>query len=79
MLVPTVILLQITLRFRGGRVWTVWATLLAGVLSSAAGDVLFADPTEHTQKLVGPLVDLLFIYGYWFSALGAKRQYELMS
>ena len=43
-LVPTLIMLRITLGFLGGNVWTVWAMLLLSLIFSALGDVINMKP-----------------------------------
>jgi two-component system sensor histidine kinase/response regulator len=77
-LIPTLVLLRVTLGFRGGHVWRVWAALLAGILFATGGDVVFSDLTPAHLENVGPLADLLFILGYSFCAYGMGLQYALM-
>jgi hypothetical protein len=77
LLVPTLVLLRMAYAFRGGRVWTVWATLLVGVVFFTAGDILFAIQAPLIT-LLGPLSDLCFILGYGFAAAGAGRQSALL-
>jgi hypothetical protein len=77
--IPTLVLLRIAMRFRGGRVWPVWAALLTGILCGAGGDMLFADISPENLKAVGPLVDLLFILSYLFIAYGAALQQRLLA
>jgi hypothetical protein len=78
-LVPTLVLLRITVRFKGGRVWTVWAALLTCIVFSAAGDILFADTSAENVARMGPLVDLLFVTSYLFGAHGTRLQYQLLA
>jgi hypothetical protein len=78
-LIPAAILLAITLRFRGGQVWRVWAALLAGIGFATGGDILFADTSPANVHRIGPLADLTFTLGYLFCAYGARLQYELVS
>lgn len=40
LLIPTALLIRISLRFRGGAVWKVWATLLGGLVFLCAADTL---------------------------------------
>ena len=49
LLVPTIVLIRITVAFRGSRLGGVWVTLLVGIVCFTAGDLLFAIP--------GPIVD----------------------
>jgi hypothetical protein len=75
--IPALVLLRITIGFRGGRVWAVWAALLVGILFATGGDFVFADLTPAHVEAIGPLADLLFILGYAFCAYGMRLQYEL--
>jgi hypothetical protein len=71
-LVPTLVLLRMTLRFRGGGVWTVWLSLLLGLMGSVLGDTLFAyDALER-------LLDPLYMVSYFFLARGVLLQYRLI-
>ena len=77
-LVPALVLVRVTIAFRGGGVWRVWAALLLGWILMAAGDVLFAYlSTAELPKLV-PFVDLTLLLGYLFAALGTMLQVELL-
>ena len=78
-LIPASIVLAITLRFRGGQVWRVWAALLVGIGFATGGDILFADTSPENAHLIGPLADLTFTLGYLFCAYGTRLQYELVS
>jgi hypothetical protein len=78
-LIPALVLLRITIRFRGGQVWRVWGALLAGIVFLTGGDVVFADMSPEYVEKVGPLTDLLFILGYAFCAHGTRLQYRLLS
>jgi hypothetical protein len=78
-LIPVAILLAITLRFRGGKVWRVWAALLAGIGFATGGDILFADTSPENVAMIGSLADLTFTLGYVLCAYGARLQLELVS
>jgi hypothetical protein len=78
-LVPTLVLLRITVRFQGGRVWHVWAATLAGIVFFTCGDVLYADVSPEAQARLGPFVDLGFVLGFLFSGYGAVLQHELLT
>ncbi len=78
LLVPTLLLLRMTWAFRGSRLWSVWATFLAGIACFTAGDLLFAIPGASTSR-VGPLVDLLFLLGYGLAAAGASLNAAVVS
>ncbi len=77
-LVPTAVLARITSRFHGGRVWTIWGSILAGFVSLAAADTMFAYGDLAGVAWLDPLTDATFILGYTLAALGAARQYELL-
>jgi len=76
-LIPSLIMIRITLHFRGGRVWTVWAGLLVSLVFMAAGDILFAYVTSIGLKPLEPLVDLLFVVGYLCAGWGTIQQLRL--
>jgi hypothetical protein len=77
-LLQALVLVRITSRFQGGRVWTVWGSILAGFVSLSAADVGFAYfDLEHIQWL-DPMLDATFIVGYALTAFGAAMQYELV-
>ncbi len=78
-LVPAVVLLQITLKFRGGRVWTVWATLLVGIASFTVADILFAYFASLGKESLDPLIEVMYVLGYFFAACGAGLQRQLLS
>lgn len=78
LLIPTVLLIRITVRFRGGAVWKVWATLLAGLLFLCAGDLLFAWFSQLDRADLVDLVDLTYLLSYGFFALGVLYQRQLL-
>jgi hypothetical protein len=77
-LVPTVVLVRITWHFRGGRVWTVWATLLGGLVCASGGDIVFAYATSAKHTELWPLVDGLLMASYVLLGRGAALQDELL-
>jgi hypothetical protein len=78
LLIPTVLLIRISLRFRGGAVWKVWATLLGGLVFLCAADILFAYFSQlHWVELVDA-VDATYLLSYGFFALGVLYQRELL-
>jgi uncharacterized membrane protein len=79
LLIPTVLLLRITLRFPGGAVWRIWMAILGGFLAVCAGDILFAYSTAMAMTRLDPLVDLAYILGYGCLALGMAYQRELLA
>jgi hypothetical protein len=77
-LVPIVLLIRMTQRFRGGSVWRVWAGLLAGFAFMCAGDILYGYLSALKQVALDPVVDAMFLLSYVAFAWGANRQYELL-
>lgn len=77
LLVPTLLLFQVTGPFRGGQVRRIWATLLLGIFVFMVGDLLFA-----LRDGVGPwfhwAVDMSFISGYALVARACAMQYEMV-
>jgi hypothetical protein len=76
---PAVLLLRMTMRFRGGRLWEVWATILGGILFGAAGDVVFAYVSTNDAKSIAPLEDLFFVLCYALPAYGSYVQKKVVS
>ncbi len=79
LLIPTLMLLRLTVRFAGGKLWVVWASLLTGILCSAGADILFSDVSPENEAAVGSIVDLLTVWSYLYCAHGARLQYELVT
>lgn len=79
MLIPALLLLRISLRFWGGRVWTVWALLIGGILCTAAGDVLFGYFSGLGKTQLQALIDVAYILGYGFFAAGVLYQRDLLA
>jgi hypothetical protein len=77
-MIPMAMLVRITFRFQGGRVWTVWASLLAGFAILAVADTLFAHLDLMGAKWLDPLLDPLFMTGHALTAYGAALQYDLV-
>ncbi len=78
LLVPAVLLIRISLRFRGGAVWKVWATLLAGFVFLCAADTLFAYFSQLDRADLVDLVDATYLLAYGLFALGVLYQRELL-
>jgi hypothetical protein len=76
--VPAALLLRVMLKLRGGRLWHVWARLLAAVFFMGSGDVLYAYFTTLDFSALDPLLDLTFAYGYILLAWGTFTQAELL-
>ncbi len=79
LLVPTVLLLRITLRLRGGRVGKVWLMFSLGFALLGLADILFAYLSGLGAVHLDPIVDALYIAAYGFLARGAVCQYDLVS
>jgi hypothetical protein len=77
LLVPTFVLLRIVYAFRGGRVWSVWATLLLGVMFFTAADIVYAI-AGSASPVAARLSDLGYVLGYGFAAAGAGLEAELL-
>jgi hypothetical protein len=77
LLVANLVLLDLAARLRGGRVWKVWASLLAGFLFTAAGDILFSFFSALGIQRLDPLAHLTFAYSYLFLALAPRYQSEI--
>lgn len=77
--VPAVLLIRIGLRFRGGAVWKVWATLLAGFVFLCAGDTLFAYFSQLGRTDLVDLVDATYLIAYGMLGLGVLQQRELLA
>jgi hypothetical protein len=78
-LVPTVVMMRIAFAFRPGKVWAVWAGLLAGFASIATGDIVSAVLSSGAEDTYNPWIHLTWLLGYLFMAWGAKLQDELLS
>jgi hypothetical protein len=78
-LVPTALLVVLTARFRGGRLWVVWALILSGFVVLSVADVLFAYFDLAGIAWLEPLLGTTFIAGYTLTAAGAAAQRRLMA
>lgn len=78
LLIPAVLLIRISLRFRGGAVWKVWATLLAGFVFLCAADILFAYFSHFDWTELVDLVDATYLLAYGLLGLGVLYQRDLL-
>jgi diguanylate cyclase len=78
-LIPLVILLRITVAFRGGQIWTIWAALLAGFVSMGAGDILYAYFVTLGQVWLESLIEVLFLVAYILVSQAALKQRDLLT
>jgi len=79
LLVPVVVLLRITSRFRGGAVWHIWLALLAGFVFTALGDILFAYFSTLGFSRLDPAVHAMYLVAYGGLAAGAMVQRRLLA
>jgi hypothetical protein len=79
LLVPTVLLLRVTVRFRGGAVWKTWLALLGGVIFTFAGDSVFAYLQALGENRFLRLVDILYVLSFGWIARGVLYQHEMLS
>jgi hypothetical protein len=79
LLVPTVVLLRLTLRFRGGPVGRIWLVLLLGFVFLCLGDVLFSYLQALGQAALDPLVDAMYILSYGSLAGGGLLQLQALA
>jgi hypothetical protein len=79
LLIPTVLLLRITFRFRGGAVWKTWIALLGGIVFNFGGDAVFAYLQALGQTRFLRLVDVLYILAFGCIARGVLYQHEMLS
>jgi hypothetical protein len=79
LLVPTVLLLRITVRFRGGAVWKTWLALLGGIVFTFAGDSAFAYLQALGETRFLRLVDILYVLSFGWIARGVLYQHEMLS
>jgi hypothetical protein len=77
-LVPTLVLVRITWALRGGRVGSVWAMLLVGLVFASGGDIVFAYATSGGDTSLEPLIHPLLIASYVLLAFGAALQDALV-
>jgi len=73
-----VILLRITWKLRGGRVWHIWLALVFGLLALGAADLLFAYMTLLEFTELRRWSDLAYLLSALLFAYGSLRQRELL-
>jgi membrane protease YdiL (CAAX protease family) len=79
LLIPVLLLLRISSRFRGGRIFRAWAALLAGLIALCAADILYAYFAVMEQPRLEPLVDATYVLSYLLLALGTAEQRRLLA
>ncbi|HKC12443.1 MAG TPA: hypothetical protein VKI41_10460 [Vicinamibacteria bacterium] len=78
LLIPTVLLLRLTWRFRGG-VGRVWTALLGGFVLLSVGDVLFAYFSALGQTHLDVFIHILYILCYGAIARGVIDEFRLVT
>jgi diguanylate cyclase len=78
LLIPMLLLLRMSFRFWGGRLWVVWGALAAGVLFTAAGDILFAYRSGLGLTHLEDLFDAMYILSFGCLAGGVLAQRDLL-
>lgn len=74
LLIPTMLLLRMAWRLRGGLLWSVWGSLAAGFVFICAGDIVFGYMTAFDLGRIRLLVGGLFLVGYGLVAAGCLHQ-----
>jgi hypothetical protein len=78
LLIPMLLLLRMSFRFWGGRLWAVWGALTAGILFTAAGDILFAYQSTLGLGHLEDLFDAMYILSFGCLAGGVLAQRDLL-
>ena len=78
LLIPILLLLRISSRFRGGSIFRAWAALLAGLIALCAADILYAYFAVMDRQRLEPLVDAAYVVAYLLLALGTEEQRRLL-
>jgi hypothetical protein len=78
LLVPILLLLRISSRFRGGSIFRAWSALLAGLIALCAADILYAYFAVMDAHQLEPLVDAAYVLAYLLLALGTEEQRRLL-
>jgi hypothetical protein len=79
LLIPTAILIRVTVPLRGGAVWKVWLALLGGFVFLCVGDVFFAYLSTLEQVQLDPFVHATYILSYGLMARGVLYQHRLLT
>jgi hypothetical protein len=78
LLIPMLLLLRMSFRFWGGRLWAVWGALAAGILFTAAGDILFAYRSGLGLEHLEDLFDAMYLLSFGCFAGGVLAQRDLL-
>ncbi len=74
----TLVLLRITLAFRGGHVFRVWALLLLGLFFTCAADMLFAFLPQAGPDAPRAPMEALYLLSYLALLLGTRKERALV-
>jgi hypothetical protein len=77
-LAPAFLLMRITLEFRGGALWRVWASILAGFGLTCAADFVFAYFTVRGTDGQDALMEALYLLAYAAFLRGSRLQAGLL-
>lgn len=77
LMVPAVLLLQVTRGFGDGKIRRVWLSLAGAFLLFLVGDLLFAVFLDSESKALAAAVDASYLWGYGCLALASLRQFDL--
>ena len=78
-LVPSLMLLRMTVVLRGGAVWKAWMSLVLGILLTVAGDILAVYVFAAEASSLSPLYDLMYAWGYVLVARATAMHYAILS
>ena len=78
LLIPILLLLRISSRFRGGSIFRAWSALLVGLIALCAADILYAYFAVMDAHTLEPLVDAAYVLAYLLLALGTEEQRRLL-
>lgn len=79
LLIPTVVLLRLSVALRGGHVWPVYLALLMGMVCSAAGDAAFAYSSNYGLNHLDPIFNAMFLAAYALLAQSSLHQREILA
>ncbi len=78
LLVPCAVILRVSIKFRGGRLWMVWMPLTVGFVLYLLGDLVFAYQVSLNMPWLEPMMNFLFTSGYTVTAGGVLGQFDLI-
>ncbi|HEV8582556.1 MAG TPA: hypothetical protein VGX68_26110 [Thermoanaerobaculia bacterium] len=78
LLALAVVLLRVSVRFRGGAVWKVWIFLLSGFILMCVADIFFAFFSGLGQTHLVDMADAMYVLAFGCIAAGVLAQRELL-